>query len=568
MKNLFSKSGIIILGAILVAGFLIIKPQNPVYEVPKAHAAKTCAGADIMLVLDESNSMDGTPIDDAKSAARKFAEIALSQQLKNRVGVVWFDSSSPEELAQDLTSVLSQVNSAIDSGNASGGTKIHEGMKRARKHLEADNIESSTEIMVILTDGVSDKNLADEEANAFDGATKEIFSVLLTSNLKPGDLTKARELMRSIASHPKPAHYFESPQPEDLKNIFSSIAEGLPTLDRDGDGFITAECKDLCEASGGCDADDNNKCIAPRAPEGRCVVSAEACATLWSATSTKAAYEKALKECADFGNDICRLYKEKNVSDFYTDPKCGYEENPAGSGTYYAGCSDGFDNNQNGNVDTAELTCPKPGGLTVCGRYADDPTTLGIDESEPCGFCHFFSLFDRIIDWVVLKIAPTIAALLLIIGGLAVATSRGNQAQLTRGKDTIIWTLAGYAVILVGWMLVNSFFGGIGVKTWTGIGGESGTITGITRAADKSGDTLFTKEAAWEDDEFNGMLITITKDPNHPELEGQSRKILDTFKDAVGGRLHTEYWGDVVAPDGDESFRIGGDWWQSTCGTE
>lgn len=108
------------------------------------------------------------------------------------------------------------------------------------------------------------------------------------------------------------------------------------------------------------------------------------------------------------------------------------------------------------------------GGLVPCGRACDDPTTL-VNEAADCGFCHFFALFNNIVNWVVKIILPAIALLFIVFGGFTIATSRGNPAQSQKGKDILIWTFAGYAVMFVGWMVLNSFLSGIGVVEWTGL---------------------------------------------------------------------------------------------------
>ncbi|MFY9457873.1 MAG: pilin [Candidatus Spechtbacterales bacterium] len=110
-------------------------------------------------------------------------------------------------------------------------------------------------------------------------------------------------------------------------------------------------------------------------------------------------------------------------------------------------------------------------GIVKCGLRDDDLETTDIVESDPCTFCDFFVLFNNILKWVFLIILPTIATLFVLFGGFLLLTSRGNPGQAQKGKDMLIWTLAGYAVIFVGWMVLNSFLSGIGVMEWTGLTG-------------------------------------------------------------------------------------------------
>lgn len=201
------------------------------------------------------------------------------------------------------------------------------------------------------------------------------------------------------------------------------------------------------------------------------------------------------------------------------------------------------------------------GGLVQCGRACDNPDTPDINESDACGFCSFFSLFDKITSWIIWTIAPIIAGLLFVIGGLAIATSRGSASQLTRGKDILLWTFIGYAVILIGWLVLNSFFTGMGLKTWTGLTGENGKIT-LVNTASPTSVTFTTDKTAWEDDELNGLAVTITKDIMNPQSVGESKKIIDTIDDSPKDKIETGLW--TNTPGVGAEFKIGG-WWQFSC---
>ena len=114
----------------------------------------------------------------------------------------------------------------------------------------------------------------------------------------------------------------------------------------------------------------------------------------------------------------------------------------------------------------AAVECP--GGLVTCGRQCDDTSTEP-DETLPCGFCHFFGLFKNVLDWIIFAIAPILGILLIVIGGFLILTSRGSPAQLTQGKDFIKWTLLGFAIMLISWVLINSIFSVLQLQEWTGL---------------------------------------------------------------------------------------------------
>jgi len=343
-------------------------------------------------------------------------------------------------------------------------------------------------------------------------------------------------------------YYYFTADPNELDDIYDGIAAILPSLDTDRDGIITDACPDLCLTDGACDADDSNICISEKAPEGFCVVSKAECEGLWTEV-----------ECSGANNNVCSLYRDNNVLTFYS--ACDYEDIPDGSGKYYAGCTDELDNDQDTNIDEEEISCPKEGGIVPCGRYADDPSTEDIDESQPCGFCHFFFLFTRILGKAV-AIAAVIGVLFVVFGGAAIATSRGSANQLMLGKNIIIWTFIGLAVMLIGFIVLNSFFARIGVQKWTGVGGETGVVESVF---DPGGDTigLVTDHDDWEDDDWNGLAVTITESANS-ELIGETKIIIDTIDSGLGDIIETERW--PADPIGSE-FKIGG-WWKFVCGLE
>lgn len=72
----------------------------------------------------------------------------------------------------------------------------------------------------------------------------------------------------------------------------------------------------------------------------------------------------------------------------------------------------------------------------------------------------FFSLLKVIGDWLVLIGAP-IAIFMILIGAFHILTSAGEPEKIKRGKSTILWTVVGYAILLLGTeitSLISDFF--------------------------------------------------------------------------------------------------------------
>jgi len=111
----------------------------------------------------------------------------------------------------------------------------------------------------------------------------------------------------------------------------------------------------------------------------------------------------------------------------------------------------------------------RSGGFIPCGRSCDDPTTPR-DETLPCTFCHFFVMLDRIIDFLLIYIVPSLAALMIAIGGGMYIISRGDPEMLGRAKKLFTAIVIGLLIIYGAWLIVNLFLTTIGVTIWQGGG--------------------------------------------------------------------------------------------------
>lgn len=110
-------------------------------------------------------------------------------------------------------------------------------------------------------------------------------------------------------------------------------------------------------------------------------------------------------------------------------------------------------------------------GIVPCGLHTDDPDQLG-DQTIKCEFCHFLIMAKNIIDLLLLKIVPALAVLFTIIGGAYFILGSGYDPSLISKAKALFWSVSmGLLIIYGSWLLVNLFFGAIGVATWTGLSG-------------------------------------------------------------------------------------------------
>jgi len=95
-------------------------------------------------------------------------------------------------------------------------------------------------------------------------------------------------------------------------------------------------------------------------------------------------------------------------------------------------------------------------GLVHCGG----------EGQEDCTLCDFFVLIDNIIDFALLRLAPPIALLMLIIGGGMFMLAAGDPQKVTTGRKMITSVLIGLAIIYGAYFLVGLLLQSIGLAGW------------------------------------------------------------------------------------------------------
>ena len=123
---------------------------------------------------------------------------------------------------------------------------------------------------------------------------------------------------------------------------------------------------------------------------------------------------------------------------------------------------------------------PAQAGLVPCGLQQDDLKQDG-DQTVPCQLCHTFVLFNNVVDFLLFRIIPPLAVLMLVIGGFMYIFSyfgpaqvipgggKGGPAMLGQAKKLIFSVVIGIVIMFGAWAIVNTFFQAIGVEEWTGL---------------------------------------------------------------------------------------------------
>lgn len=119
-----------------------------------------------------------------------------------------------------------------------------------------------------------------------------------------------------------------------------------------------------------------------------------------------------------------------------------------------------------GGGDTASA---QVGGLVPCGRSADDPGTININESKMCDFRDIFVLLHNILDFAIFTLAPILVTAMVAVGGFKMLISAGDPSKYKDGLSYIKNAVIGYAIVLVSMLIVNTVLQQIGVAEWTGL---------------------------------------------------------------------------------------------------
>lgn len=183
---------------------------------------------DIVLILDRSGSMAGSPLANLKNGAKKFIDIIdeatdSSQDGQigsgSHIGIVSFASTATQD-TQLITSVA-DLKSAVDSLTSGGSTNHADAFTKALDLF--DPASSNAKVMVMFTDGVT---TAGGDPNPVASAAKAqgviIYCIGLSGN---GGLDE--QALRDWASDPDSAYVAITPDDAELENLFEDLAKNI-----------------------------------------------------------------------------------------------------------------------------------------------------------------------------------------------------------------------------------------------------------------------------------------------------------------------------------------------------
>lgn len=176
---------------------------------------------DIVLVLDVSGSMSGTPMAETKKASANFVDTILDEDVS--VGVVAYDDSASmlSDFSVDKNSLTDVVSDIFDGG----GTNIESGLAKAHEMLSTSSAKKK--IIVLMSDGEPNEGMEGDDLIAYADKIKNDDVIIYTlgffesmGNYK----SSAQILMEGIASD---GCHYEVANADDLVFFFEDMADQI-----------------------------------------------------------------------------------------------------------------------------------------------------------------------------------------------------------------------------------------------------------------------------------------------------------------------------------------------------
>ncbi|MBS3956515.1 MAG: type II secretion system F family protein [Clostridiales bacterium] len=189
--------------------------EREILSVEPLAAAR--APMDVLLLIDTSGSMQGTPMADAKTAARAFV---AAKGAGDEIAIVSFDSEA--EVRSAFTNDRAALNAAIDTLEARGNTALYDGVVKSAGLLSAR--QDRERVILLLSDGgdTASANTLDEAVGGLVASGAPVYAVgLETPETDMGVLATIAEQSRG--------RLIEVADSGDLERLYADVARELTT---------------------------------------------------------------------------------------------------------------------------------------------------------------------------------------------------------------------------------------------------------------------------------------------------------------------------------------------------
>jgi len=188
----------------------------------------TANPVDIVLVLDRSGSMSGSPLANLKNGANKFIDIidestdgAQDGQIGNgsHIGIVSFSGTAVQD-TQLITSV-SELKAAVGALSAGGNTNHADAFSKAVELFDPSS--SNERVIVLFTDG---QTTTGGDATPIAAAAKAQGIIIYCIGLS-GNGGVDMQALNAWASAPPSSYVAITPDDEELEKMFEDLAQNI-----------------------------------------------------------------------------------------------------------------------------------------------------------------------------------------------------------------------------------------------------------------------------------------------------------------------------------------------------
>lgn len=196
-------------------------PESAEKDLVSQPKRETSDERDIVLVLDVSGSMSGTPLEETKKAATKFINTILKEDAS--IGIVVYDDNA--EVLSDFSMDVEKLTGIVSGITDRGSTNIDDGLTKANELLQYSNAEKK--IIVLMSDGMPNCGREGDDLIAFADSIKDTGTYIYTLGFFEsvgGSKSSAQLLMEGIASD---GCHYEVADADDLVFFFGDIADQI-----------------------------------------------------------------------------------------------------------------------------------------------------------------------------------------------------------------------------------------------------------------------------------------------------------------------------------------------------
>ena len=97
-----------------------------------------------------------------------------------------------------------------------------------------------------------------------------------------------------------------------------------------------------------------------------------------------------------------------------------------------------------------------PQGLVTCGNPGQPDCTWGA----------LMALVQTVFTFALKYIAIPVAVIMILFGGITMATSAGNEGKFKKGREIITATFIGLVIVFAAWLIINTVVNFLGIAQY------------------------------------------------------------------------------------------------------